>query len=166
MANLLTDFLETFDKITHLYEEILEVCKKKQAYIVANNINGLETLLRRESNLLETVILLEKKRLTLQKSLVEARNIKERKLSIHDLMIMLDGPQQEHLSDTYSRISKVINKLKEVNEINRSLTNYCLELTNKTIELFCTGSFHNAIYQQSGRLKGSDLTKVVIDTAV
>ncbi|HHT9127090.1 MAG TPA: flagellar protein FlgN [Candidatus Brocadiia bacterium] len=166
MANLLTNFIEVFDKITHLYGEILEVCKKKQACIVANNINELETLLRRESNLLETVILLEKKRLTLQKSLVEACNIKERKLTIRDLMIMLDEQQRGHLSATYSRISKVINELKEVNEINRSLTNYCLDLTNKTIELFCAGSFHNTIYQQSGRLKGSDLTRVIIDTAV
>lgn len=167
MAHLLTDFLETFDKITQLYGEILEGCKKKQAYIVANNINGLETLLHRENNLLETIILMEKKRLTFQKTLSETYNITGRKITIHDLMMMLDDEsQQKHLSITYSRISKVINELKEVNEINRSLTNYCLDFTNKTIELFCTGSFNNNIYQQSGRLKGSDITRVIIDTAV
>ncbi len=166
MANLLTDFIETFDEITHLYGKILDVCKKKQACIVDNNINGLETLLQRESNLLETVILLEKKRFTLQKSLMETCEIKERKLTIHDLMIMLDEPQREHLSTIYNQASKVINELEEVNEMNRSLTNYYLNLTNKTIELFCAEAFNNATYQQSGRLKDSDLTRVIIDTAV
>lgn len=166
MTNLLTDFLETFDKITHFYGEILEICKRKQSYIVANDINGLEALLQRESNLLETIIILEKKRLTLQKSLVETCDIKERKLTIQDLLVMLDEPHREHLSTTYSLISRTINELKELNQINRSLTNYCLDLTNKTIELFCAGSFHGTIYQQSGRLKGSDLTRVMIDTAV
>lgn len=166
MTNLLTDFLETFDKISHLYGEILEVCKKKQAYIVDNNINALEMLLQRESSLLETIILLEKKRLTLQKTLIETFNIKERKLTIHDLMTMLDERQRGHLSASYKRISKIINELKEVNEINKALTNYCLELTNKTIGLFSAGTFYNTIYQQTGRLKGLDLTRVVIDTAV
>jgi flagellar biosynthesis/type III secretory pathway chaperone len=166
MTNLPTDFIETFDKITQLYSEILEICKKKQTYIIDNNINGLEALLLRESSLLETVIVLEKKRLTLQKSLAEVHNIKGRKLTINDLLLMLDEKQRKHLSITYSRISKVIDELKEVNETNRSLTNYCLNLTNKTIELFCAGPFNNAIYQQSGKLKGSDLTRVVIDTAV
>ncbi|MGR3309702.1 MAG: flagellar protein FlgN [Candidatus Brocadiales bacterium] len=166
MADLLTDFIETFDKITHLYGKILDICKKKQICIVDNNINGLETLLQRESTLLETVILLEKKRFTLQKSLMETCEVKERKLTIHDLMIMLDEPQREHLSTIYNQASKVINELEEVNEMNRSLTNYYLNLTTKTIELFCAEAFNNTTYQQSGRLKDSDLTRVIIDTAV
>lgn len=166
MANFLTDFLKIFEKITRLYGEILAVSKKKQSCIVENNINALEALIHRESKLLESVIFLEKERLTVQKSLSEACNIKDRKLTINDIMVLLEEPKRKHLGTTYNRISMIMDELKEVNEMNRSLTNYSLDLTNKTIELFCVGSFHGRTYQQTGRYKNSDLTRVVIDTAV
>lgn len=56
MANFLSDFIKIFNKITRLYGEILDVCKKKQSFILENNINGLETLLQREGKLLDAVI--------------------------------------------------------------------------------------------------------------
>ncbi|MCR4322090.1 MAG: flagellar export chaperone FlgN, partial [Candidatus Brocadiaceae bacterium] len=90
MNKLLKELIETFERLSVVYDGLLDTAKTKQQYLISGNIEGLETLLYQEKNQTEIAMLLENKRQNLLERYCLECDVKENKITIHSLINGMD----------------------------------------------------------------------------
>lgn len=70
MNTLLDKLTETIDRLSIIYDELLETAKTKQCCLISGNIEELEMLLYQEKNQTEIAQLLEEKKTKHHKQLL------------------------------------------------------------------------------------------------
>lgn len=162
---LIDEFIETLERLLTVYSELFETAKEKQRHIISGNIEGLETLLYQEKNQTEIAQLLEEKRQNIIERYSKEHDI-QNTITIHSLMNRIDHSYRGKISTLIDKLASVIKQLQDLNEINASLTHYSLEITEDILKMFCPPSFQYPVYQHTGKLLGSGLSRVLIDTEI
>ena len=165
MNTLLHELIETFERLSVVYDDLLDTAKAKQQYLISGNIEGLETLLYQEKNQAEIAQLLENKRQNILEYFCKEHHIKD-KFTMKSLMNKMDTLHSNKLSTLVDRLKQSIKQLQDLNETNATLTHYSLNITEDIVKIFCSSSFQNPIYQHSGKMQGNELSMVLIDTEI
>jgi len=165
MNTLLHELIETFERLSVVYDDLLDTAKAKQQYLISGNIEGLETLLYQEKNQAEIAQLLENKRQNILEYFCKEHLIKD-KFTMKSLMNTIDSLHSNKLSTLVDRLKQSIKQLQDLNETNATLTHYSLDITEDIVKIFCSSSFQNPIYQHSGKMQGNELSMVLIDTEI
>ena len=165
MNTLLHDLIETFERLSVVYDGLLDTAKAKQQYLISGNIEGLETLLYQEKNQAEIAQLLENKRQNILEYFCKEHHIKD-KITMKSLMNKMDTLHSNKLSTLVDRLKQSIKQLQDLNQTNATLTHYALDITEDIVKIFCSSSFQNPIYQHSGKMQGNELSMVLIDTEI
>ena len=165
MNTLLPELIETFERLSVVYDDLLDTAKTKQQYLISGNIEGLETLLYQEKNQAEIAQLLENKRQNILEYFCKEHLIKD-KFTMKSLMNTIDSLHSNKLSTLVDRLKQSIKQLQDLNETNATLTHYSLDITEDIVKIFCSSSFQNPIYQHSGKIQGNELPMVLIDTEI
>src|SRR3990167_8612303 len=104
MNKLLKELIETFERLSVVYDGLLDTAKAKQQYLISGNIEGLETLLYQEKNQTEIVMLLENKRQNILERYCQECDIEDNTFTIHSMINGMDTPhgkkQLQDLSET------------------------------------------------------------------
>ena len=166
MSKLLHALIETFERLTVVYDGMLDTAKTKQQYLISGNIEGLETLLYQEKNQTEIAMLLENKRQNILERYCLECDVKENKITIHSLINWMDTLHGKKLNMLIDRLKQSLKQLQDLNETNATLTRYSLDVTDDIMKIFCSSSFQNSTYQQSGKVQGNELSMVLIDTEI
>jgi len=166
MNKLSHELIETFERLSVVYDDLLDTANTKKQYLITGNIEGLETLLYQEKNQTEILILLENKRQDILERYCQECDIKENKITIHSLINGMDTLHGNKLNMLIDRLKHSIKQLQDLNETNAILTRYSLDVTEDIIKIFCSSSFPNPIYQHSGKMQGNELSMVLIDTEI
>ena len=166
MNKLLHALIETFERLTVVYDGMLDTAKTKQQYLISGNIEGLETLLYQEKNQTEIAMLLENKRQNILERYCLECDVKENKITIHSLINGMDTLHGKKLNMLIDRLKQSLKQLQDLNETNATLTRYSLDVTDDIMKIFCSSSFQNSTYQQSGKVQGNELSMVLIDTEI
>jgi len=166
MNKLLHALIETFERLTVVYDGMLDTAKTKQQYLISGNIEGLETLLYQEKNQTEIAMLLENKRRDILERYCLECDVKENKITIHSLINGMDTLHGKKLNMLIDRLKQSLKQLQDLNETNATLTRYSLDVTDDIMKIFCSSSFQNSTYQQSGKVQGNELSMVLIDTEI
>ncbi len=166
MNKLLHELIETFERLSVVYDNLLDTAKTKQQYLISGNIEGLETLLYQEKNQTEIAILLENKRQNILERYCLESDVKENKMTIHSLINRMDTLHGNKLNMLLDRLKQSLKQLQDLNETNAILTRYSLDVTDDIMKIFCSSSFQNPIYQHSGKMQGNELSMVLIDTEI
>ena len=166
MNKLLHELIETFERLTVVYEELLNTAKTKQQYLISGNIEGLETLLYQEKNQTEIALLLENKRQNILERYRQECDITETKITINSLINKMDILYSKRLNALIDELEQSIKQLQNINETNAILTHYSLDITEDIMKIFCSSSIQNSTYQQSGKVQGNELPMVLIDTEI
>ncbi|HLE87989.1 MAG TPA: flagellar protein FlgN [Candidatus Brocadiaceae bacterium] len=166
MNKLLHALIETFERLTVVYDGMLDTAKTKQQYLISGNIEGLETLLYQEKNQTEIAMLLENKRQNILERYCLECDVKENKITIHSLINWMDTLHGKKLNMLIDRLKQSLKQLQDLNETNATLTRYSLDVTDDIMKIFCSSSFQNSTYQQSGKVQGNELSMVLIDTEI
>ena len=166
MNTLLHELIETFERLSVVYDDLLDTAKTKQQYLISGDIEGLETLLYQEKNQTEIAMLLENKRQNLLERYCLECDVKENKITIHSLINGMDTLHGNKLNMLIDRLKQSLKQLQDLNETNATLTRYSLDVTEDIIKIFCSSSFQNSTYQQSGKVQGNELSMVLIDTEI
>jgi len=145
---------------------MLDTAKTKQQYLISGNIEGLETLLYQEKNQTEIAMLLENKRQNILERYCLECDVKENKITIHSLINWMDTLHGKKLNMLIDRLKQSLKQLQDLNETNATLTRYSLDVTDDIMKIFCSSSFQNSTYQQSGKVQGNELSMVLIDTEI
>ena len=165
MNTLLHELIETFERLSVVYDDLLDTAKAKQQYLISGNIEGLETLLYQEKNQAEIAQLLENKRQNILEYFCKEHPVKD-KFTMKSLMNTIDSLHSNKLSTLVDRLKQSIKQLQDLNETNATLTHYSLDITEDIVKIFCSSSFQNPIYQHSGKMQGNELPMVLIDTEI
>ena len=165
MNKLLHELIETFERLSVVYDNLLDIANTKKQYLITGNIEGLETLLYQEKNQAEIALLLEDKRQNILEYLSKEHHIKD-KITMKSLMNKMDTLHSNKLSTLVDRLKQSIKQLQDLNETNATLTRYSLDITEDIVKIFCSSSFQNPIYQHSGKMQGNELSMVLIDTEI
>ena len=166
MNKLSHELIETFERLSVVYDGLLDTAKTKQQYLISGNIEGLETLLYQEKNQTEIVMLLENKRQNLLERYCLECDVKENKMTLNSLINRMSTLHGNKLNMLIDRLKHSIKQLQDLNETNAILTRYSLDVTEDIIKIFCSSSFPNPIYQHSGKIQGNELSMVLIDTEI
>ena len=165
MNKLLHELIETFERLSVVYDNLLDIANTKKQYLITGNIEGIETLLYQEKNQAEIALLLEDKRQNILEYLSKEHHIKD-KITMKSLMNKMDTLHSNKLSTLVDRLRQSIKQLQDLNETNATLTHYSLDITEDIVKIFCSSSFQNPIYQHSGKMQGNELSMVLIDTEI
>ena len=165
MNTLLHELIETFERLSVVYDNLLDIANTKKQYLITGNIEGIETLLYQEKNQAEIALLLEDKRQNILEYLSKEHHIKD-KITMKSLMNKMDTLHSNKLSTLVDRLKQSIKQLQDLNETNATLTHYSLDITEDIVKIFCSSSFQNPIYQHSGKMQGNELSMVLIDTEI
>ena len=165
MNTLLHELIETFERLSVVYDNLLDIANTKKQYLITGNIEGLETLLYQEKNQAEIAQLLEDKRQNILEYVTKEHHIKD-KITMKSLMSKMDTLHSNKLSTLVDRLKQSIKQLQDLNETNAILTHYSLDITEDIVKIFCSSSFQNPIYQHSGKMQGNELSMVLIDTEI
>ncbi|PRX32575.1 flagellar biosynthesis/type III secretory pathway chaperone [Orenia metallireducens] len=130
--------IDILDKEYQLYQKMYELSKKKQKVIINEEIESLEKIVGHENKILEGIIKLEKVR----QNLVGDRNIS-------DLIESINGKYNHKLKELQSKISDLVEELRIINQLNGSLINNSLQLTNMTLNLL-TNNTRQGNYGKKG----------------
>ena len=166
MNTLLPELIDTFERLSVVYDNLLDTAKTKQQYLISGNIEGLETLLYQEKNQTEIAMLLENKRQDILERYCQECDIKENKITIHSLINGMGTLHGKKLDMLIDRLKQSLKQLQDLNETNATLTRYSLDVTDDIMKIFCSSSFQNSTYQQSGKVQGNELSMVLIDTEI
>lgn len=165
MDELLENLFDTLDKMTAVYQEILHAAEEKQGHIISGDIDKLESVIFRERNLAESIVLQEEKRRYVMESITQKNGWHDTSLSLQKLADQMHDPFRSKLEMKREMIIKVALKVQEVNNINTSLTRYSLEYVNNLIKSVCAEPLDNTIYQQTGKIKADDLKMIVFEAS-
>lgn len=166
MNILLNELIETLERLSVVYDELLETAKAKRQYLISGNMEGLEMLLYQEKNQTEIALLLEKKRQNILNSYCNEYSIKDNKITMKSLINGMDTLYGNKLDNLLDRLKKSIKQLQDSNKTNATLTHYSLDITEDIMKIFCSPSFQNHIYQHSGKIQGNELPMVLVDTEI
>ncbi len=163
MQELLENLYDTLDQMISVYKQIEQTAQEKQGYIISGDIDKLESVIFRERNLAESLVLLEEKRRYVTQSVGLKIGQREDPLSLQVLIDHMQDPYRSELQGRRDSLYEITRKVREVNSVNTSLTRYSLEYVNTLIKSLCSEPLDNTIYQQSGKVKEDDLERIVFE---
>ncbi|MFN3531108.1 MAG: flagellar protein FlgN [Candidatus Brocadia sp.] len=166
MNTLLDELIETFYRLSIVYDELLETAKTKQRCLISGNIEELEMILYREKNQAEIAQLLEEKRQNITSSYCKENRVQGKNVTMRSLIDNMDNLHREKLSSLLNNLTQSIKQLQEVNQTNMTLTHYSLEITEDIIKIFCPPAFQYPIYHHTGKIQENKLHMVLIDTEI
>ncbi|GJQ58232.1 MAG: flagellar protein FlgN [Candidatus Scalindua sp. AMX11] len=165
MEDFLENLFDTLDKMIVVYREILQAAEEKQGHIISGDIDKLESVIFRERNLAENLVLLEEKRRYVMESISQQIGQYDTSLTLQKLIEHTQDPFRSKLGVKREVILEVALKVQEVNNVNTSLTRYSLEYVNSLIKSLCSEPLDNTIYQQTGKVKEGYLNRIVFETS-
>lgn len=166
MNILLKELIETFERLSGVYNDLLDTAKTKHKYLISGNIEGLEMILYQEKNLTEIAGLLEKKRQNIVGKYCRECGIKENNITITTLINKMDATHGRALGALVGKLEKSITQLQDINENNATLTHYSLDVTEDIMRIFCSSPIQYATYQHSGKMLEKEIPMVLIDTKI
>lgn len=166
MNKLLHELTETLDRLSIVYDELLETAKTKQRCLISGNIEELEMLLYQEKNQAEIAQLLEEKRKNIVSKYCKQYHTEEKNITVKSLMNKMDNVHREKIGNLLDKLTQSIKHLREINQTNATLTHYSLEITEDIMKIFCPPAFQYPIYQHTGKIKENMLPRVFIDTEI
>lgn len=124
--------LTILNKELALYKEIAEVVEKQTDIIKKGDIEGLNELLKTQQKYVTSITVLEEER---QKELARIFPGKRELPTITDCIEMAVDQEKVQLSKVYENLMSVLQKIREINELNQQLLEQSLEFVNFSMNL-------------------------------
>ncbi|MCF6154413.1 MAG: flagellar protein FlgN [Candidatus Brocadia sp.] len=166
MNTLLDKLTDTIDRLSIVYDKLLETAKTKQHCLISGNIEELEMLLYQEKNQAEIAQFLEEKRQNIIIRYCKENNVRGKNVTMRSLMNNMDNLHRERTGSLLNKLTQSIKQLQKVNQTNTTLTHYSLEITEDIIKIFCPPAFQYPIYHPTGKIQEHELPMVLIDTEI
>lgn len=143
--------IEILEKEYSILREILDICNSKTKFIVENNISALVELSAIEKQKAEEINKLEDLRQNLIAMLSKEANLQIS--SLDDLAQIYDKDKKQKLIDIKNSISKVIEQIRSVNDLNLRLIQASLEYIDFMTNMISSYFTEDTTYQKDGQNK-------------
>jgi flagellar biosynthesis/type III secretory pathway chaperone len=132
MIDQLTDVMK---QQTERHNELYGLSLEEKDAIIANDIESLQKLVNLKNMVISQNSRLEKQRISLVNDIAEVTGNKKDDLSLSDVIdILKDQPaEQEKLREAGNGLKESVEKLREVNELNKSLLESSIEFVEYSL---------------------------------
>lgn len=140
MASLIEELIDVLEQECVIYEDLYKVSDTKTQAIVKGDIENLQKITENEQNVIEKVLVLEKRRENIVNNIAVVLNQRTKAMTIADIVrVMENQPEfQKPLSKLHHRLRTIVMKLQQVNGQNRELLENSLEMTEFSINILQT----------------------------
>lgn len=140
MASLIEELMDVLEQECIIYEDLYQVSDTKTQAIVKGDIASLQKITENEQNVIEKVLVLEKRRESIVNNIAVVLNQRTKIMTIADIVrVMENQPEfQKPLSKLHHRLRTIVMKLQQVNRQNRELLENSLEMTEFSINVLQT----------------------------
>lgn len=115
------DMVDYLERMTEIYQRILDLGKRKERCLVDSELTELEPLVREEQQLVHQASQLEAKRLRLQSQLARGLGCEGPELTVSRLLAQADGDDGRRLLASQEQLTQVLKRVGQQNELNASL---------------------------------------------
>ena len=148
---------------TAIYEEFAANSRDKTKIIIGGNIGELENLNRQEEFLIARVRKAEETRERIVSELARRFGVKERELTVAGLLKSGRCSQPEKLKVCQDKMTRVLNELKSLNELNARLIENSLEYIAFSLNLLAAAEAGTGNYGSSGRVESGGRNRSFVD---
>ena len=140
MASLIEELMDVLEQECTIYENLFRVSDTKTQAIIKGDIEQLQKITDDEQNVIDKVLVLEKRRQTIVDNIAVVLNQKNKDMTVADIIrVMEHQPEyQKPLSELHHRLRSVVMQLQQVNAQNRGLLENALEMTEFNINILQT----------------------------
>lgn len=140
MASLIEELIEVLEQECVIYENLYKVSDTKTQAIVKGDIESLQKITENEQNVIEKILVLEKRRQGIVDNIAVVLNQRKKVMTIADIVrVMENQPEfQKPLSELHHRLRTTVLKLQQVNGQNREMLENSLEMTEFSINVLQT----------------------------
>lgn len=159
MAGLIYDLMNVLEDEVLLYNNLLEISRKKTDIIVAGDVNALHELTKYEQEVIAKNLKLEKQRESIIGDIALVLNEKKENLTVTRLIQRLGNLEKDRdrLKELQIKIKDVLTKLKQSNDQNKVLLEQSMEMINYTMNAIqSTRSFTTNDYGDSGQFQNQN----------
>ncbi|WP_340005397.1 flagellar protein FlgN [Paenibacillus sp. FSL K6-0276] len=142
--------LESMQSLIELHEKLLVVAELKKQAIVKNDVSELTLTMSKESRILKEIEKQEAVRESVGQELMKEKGIKSRlELTVSELSRLVFDPEDKNkLLAARQELVTLLEKLKEVNELNQILISHSLSFVDYSLNLFIGGDEDEAVYKR------------------
>lgn len=155
MAGLIQDLIGSLQDQLICYEQLLDLSDEKTKVIIANQVDSLQAVTKREQELAGKLPRLERKREQICSDIALVLNQDPEGLTLQTIIELLkEAPEeQSQLVKLKQDITDVIEQLKLSNEKNKKLIHQALDYIEFTMNAIQSGNQAASIpgYEQQGR---------------
>ena len=146
MASIIEELIEVLEDTTGCYENLLQMANNKTDVIIKGDVPSLQTLTDEEQSVAGRLLRLEKKRIELIDDICLVTNKSSESMTVSALIELIpsDKPERTKLQDVSSRMIKVVEDVKKVNDINQQLLKESLDFVSFTMNAIQSSSSQNA----------------------
>jgi len=137
LASLIEDFIQTLEKENSEYEELLGVSSRKTPVIVKGDIEALAKITDEEQLVVDRISALEKRRMELLTDIATVLNKDVHTLKIPRIIELLkkQDAERDALAKVHEKLRVTAEKMKEINDRNRSLIELSLDMVQFDMNL-------------------------------
>lgn len=148
---MLEELISLVEKMLQKHEQMLALAGEKKEILIRGDMQALQALTGRELALIKEIEVLEKKRQEMGRELARHRGIPLEQLTARRVEQMAaDADQAERMHKVTERLSSVLKKLQEANELNRQLLQQSLAFVQVTLDAL-TQTPPQTQYQEQGK---------------
>ena len=158
--------IKTLEDLEKIYENLLSLSEEKKNLIIEGKVKELDKILQIENQLVMKISKLESEREDAITKLAQELNLPKENLTVSYVCNVVKDPRCTMLSKITKRIGNILNKLKEVNEVNGKLIEQSLEYIRFSINLITDSlETHNGVYEAKAD-EGKDKKASLFDAKV
>jgi len=146
-----------------LYEQLIDLLKKKQWAIVENNLEELRFCIQEEQPIIQHT----KDNARLLESLLAAIAPSGKKCRLKDVISLAPGSIRTSLERGRQRLIASLDEISRINQENRYLLNFSLEFTKGMIRLLLSSDDENEkIYNLRGHVTNTEKNNKILNVQI
>ncbi|MCL2217903.1 MAG: flagellar protein FlgN [Defluviitaleaceae bacterium] len=134
MAGMITQLVAVMKEQIERHTELYGLSLEEKDAIVHNDIDQLQKLVNLKNMVISQNNRLEKQRVSLVGDIAEVLGLPDKDLSLSQLIELMAGkPEEEELKEVGMQLRDIVEKLKEINDLNRELLDSAIEFVEYSL---------------------------------
>jgi len=164
MEKLLTDILDSLEQEKEIYKELIDLSTRKTDIILKKKVDVLDKLVDLEQELVEHIKKLELDRQELVEELAKVKDVEANTITLSKLIEWSEGDLRLKFENIQEEFTRIIDRLRHLNEINAKLIRTNLEYIDFALSLVTGEGASGSIYEKEGKVSKSGQSRNLFDT--
>lgn len=137
MASIIEELVDVLNKENEIYLELIPVAETKAQIIIKNDLIELQKVNDTEQEIIESILLLEKRREDVVNNIALVLNKNTKDLNLKKIIELLGNQPKEQLilSQLYDKLTNSVQRLVEINSRNKMLIEESLDMIQFNMNL-------------------------------